>query len=456
MPEPVAFMVMPFNRKPTGRGEAHVPSQVDFDLLWFRVYRPVLADLGYRPIRADADVGALIITEMIQRLVLGDLVVADVSLPNANVYYEVGVRHAASRVGCVLVAAEWAQPVFDIGQMRQVRYPLDDGALPSEAADRARAALAAGLGPLTEGISPVYTAVPGYPSTVDRAKFPAFADLADELMAFDADVRTAYLASAVERRDRALEVVERHGHKNTVRHADALLLLRVLRDLVGWRPVLDYIATLPRAVAEHPLVLEQQCLALAKSGDVAGAAARLVAVIERHGETSERLGLLGGRYKQLWREATDAAERRRYLDLAIDAYERGTQADLNDYYPASNLPLLYRARGADGDAALAADVQAVTMAACRRTLARGSGDEWVRSTMLSMAFQRGDVAAARELAAAVALEGAVAWRLGTTVQDLRDAVAGQEDDAVRAGLAAVLDELDDLLPQQVAGGGARR
>ena len=108
MPDPIAFMVMPFGCKLTGRSEADVPAEVDFDLLWFRVYRPVLQDLGYQPVRADADVGSLIITEMIQRLVLGDIVVADLTLPNANVYYEVGVRHAARETGCVLTAADSA------------------------------------------------------------------------------------------------------------------------------------------------------------------------------------------------------------------------------------------------------------------------------------------------------------------------------------------------------------
>src|SRR3981081_273851 len=114
-------MVMPFGRRPTDRSEAGVPTEGDFDSLWFLFYRPGLQELGYRPVRADADTGSLIITAMIQRLVLGDLVVADLTLPNANVYYEVGVRHAARKTGCVLTAADWARPVFDLAQMRQVR-----------------------------------------------------------------------------------------------------------------------------------------------------------------------------------------------------------------------------------------------------------------------------------------------------------------------------------------------
>src|SRR4051794_34466345 len=113
----IGFVVMPFDVKSTGRLEPGVPSEVDFDALWERVYRPVLEERGYAAVRADRDLGALVISEMIQRLALADLVVADVSLPNANVSYEVGVRHAARRDGCVLVGPKWAAPAFDLQQM---------------------------------------------------------------------------------------------------------------------------------------------------------------------------------------------------------------------------------------------------------------------------------------------------------------------------------------------------
>src|SRR4051812_41014490 len=83
-PRPVAFMVMPFQEKETGRAEPGVPAKVDFDELWMRVYEPTLGELGFTPIRADRDVGASIIGEMIQRLTIADLVVADLTLPNAN------------------------------------------------------------------------------------------------------------------------------------------------------------------------------------------------------------------------------------------------------------------------------------------------------------------------------------------------------------------------------------
>lgn len=156
---------------------------------------------------------SLIITEMIQRLVLGDIVVAGLTLPNANVYYEIGVRHAARRTGCVLSAADWARPVFDLAQMRQVRFPLADGEITDSTAITARAHLADGLRRLIAGVSPVFDSLPDYPQETDQARLSAFADLAEELMSFDADVREAYLAPAADRRELALGVLARYGQK---------------------------------------------------------------------------------------------------------------------------------------------------------------------------------------------------------------------------------------------------
>jgi tetratricopeptide (TPR) repeat protein len=440
MPAPIAFVVMPFDTKPTGRSEPDVPPEVDFDALWYRVYRPLLADMGYEAVRADRDVGALIISEMIQRLALADLVVADVSLPNANVYYEIGVRHAAKRVGCVLVAADWAKPVFDLAQIRQLRFPLADGKIGEEAATAARAALSDGLGPLIDGSSPVFDAVEGFPDTSpERAS--AFREQVAQLSAFNADVRAARIAPAGQKRAKALEVFERHGRTRAIQEAVALELLGLLRDLVGWKETLDYIDTLPPKVAQHPLVLEQRALALAKAGDPEESAGRLEELIGSQGGTPERYGLLGGRYKELYRRATAESDRGRYLELAIDAYEHGMLLDLNSYYNASNLARLYRDRAEPGDDERAAETQLVTMRACNRVIELGIADEWARPTLLGCAFDRRDVEGARRLLKDVRREGAGSWKLQTTLADLEDDLADQPDDDVRRQLDEVLDGL---------------
>ena len=111
MPRPICFMIMPYGRKDSGAEPGRGPAKIDFDALWERALRPFLEeDLGYEAVRADQDLGAMIIHEMIERLALADLVLADVTAPNGNVYYEVGVRHAAREQGCVLMAADWSRP----------------------------------------------------------------------------------------------------------------------------------------------------------------------------------------------------------------------------------------------------------------------------------------------------------------------------------------------------------
>ena len=97
---PVCFVVMPFRTKDTF-ATPPAPAKVNFDALWEKALRPAIAVMGYEPVRADQDLGALIVKEMLERLYFSDLVLADLSIANGNVYYEVGIRHAACRAGCV-------------------------------------------------------------------------------------------------------------------------------------------------------------------------------------------------------------------------------------------------------------------------------------------------------------------------------------------------------------------
>jgi hypothetical protein len=434
MPRPIAFMVMPFGVKETGRTEDGIPAKIDFDELWAKVYEPVLGR-DYQAVRADRDVGALIIVEMIQRLTIADLVVADITLANANVYYEIGVRHAARRDSCVLVSTDWARPVFDLAQIRQLRFPLTDGEVGDAAAGVA----------VKAGVSPVFAAVPGFPEAPELDRLTAFQAAVAELSEFNADVRGIRDAPEDERRGRVQALLDHHGGRRVVRESVVLELLRLVRDDLGWAAVLDYIQQLPESLARHPTVLEQQALALSGTGDAAGAAGRLSELIAAQGETPERCGLLGGRYKALYRAAESKKDKRRYLSKAIDAYRRGMVLDLNAYYAASNLPGLYRERGEPGDEQLADEAAGAAALACKAAIAKGTADEWARPTLLGLAFYRADVPEAIRLRAEIEREGPDRWKLDTTLKDLRATVGSTTDEETRAGLQAVLDQLTELL-----------
>jgi hypothetical protein len=103
---PVCFMIMPYGRKATQADHERGPAEIDFNALWDRGYVPTIKSLGYDPVRADQDTGGLIVSQMLERLYFADLVLADMTIANGNVYYEVGIRHAAQKTGCVLLAAD--------------------------------------------------------------------------------------------------------------------------------------------------------------------------------------------------------------------------------------------------------------------------------------------------------------------------------------------------------------
>ena len=449
-PRRICFVIMPYGRKPTGLEAGKGPASVDFDALWNKALRPLLEeDLGYDAVRADQELGALIIEDMIERLALSDVVIADVTIANANVYYEVGVRHAAHKCGCVLIAATWAQPVFDLQQMRQVRYPLPSGDATDDDAAAIREALRERVKALAEGPSPVWRIVPGYPSAPSPGSTATFKERVRQITEIVAQIAAVHRAPAGERAERAVTVS--HAYREAAQSVPAVAqeLVLLLRDTRQWADVVSFIDGLPPATRDAPFFQEQYHLARAKTGSALDAVAALETLIATSGDSSERRGLLGGRYKQLYDDARDADaanDAAQYLSAAIDEYRRGMQLDLNDYYPSSNLPRLLRARGEDGDEAEAQTVATLTALACQRALARTPSDKWAQLALLGAAFDAGDVATARAHLQKVKRLPLEAFEVETIVRDLAQSVELQRGAPHAAALGVLVDELRALLP----------
>ena len=213
----------------------------------------MIEELNYEPIRADQDVGSLIVQEMIERLAYSDLVLAEMTLLNANVYYEVGVRQAAQREGCVLIAANWARQAFDVDQMRRVTYALPEGAITDESAASIRATLKEEIRKRQSGITLVFQALPGYETRLDDSRAESFRDRAKQLAKLQANLRAARRVPKGERAQQALELSIQYQVAAAKLPSVALELLNLLKDAGQWQTVLGFVNNLLNAFATCPL-----------------------------------------------------------------------------------------------------------------------------------------------------------------------------------------------------------
>jgi hypothetical protein len=288
MPKPICFMIMPYGKKATQAEPSVGVAEIDFNALWDRAYAPVIETLGYDPVRADQDTGSMIITQMIERLYFADLVLADMTIPNGNVYYEVGIRHAAKEIGCVLLAAEWSKALFDVTQMRTLRYPLPEGSITETTAEKIRTAIKGPIDSLGRGVSPIFESIPGYPSAVNPATASSMKDVMAKLAAFQGEIRAVRALPRSDRMAKAKELVNKYW-KPPVTGAIVIALLRLLKDsadgTVDWSWIADFISRFPAAIADEEEVRETSAFATSNAGKPIEAIAKLEELIARSGPT---------------------------------------------------------------------------------------------------------------------------------------------------------------------------
>jgi hypothetical protein len=156
-----AFIVMPFGRK---QGPDH--TEIDFDGIYADYLEPAVKAAGLAPHRADAERRAGgIHADMFQDLLLSEFVLADLTIDNPNVWYEIGVRHALRASGVVITYALRDNLPFDLAGQRMQHYSLKNGVLDPDTFEADRAALTAAI---TETLgawrgrkaSPVYALMP--------------------------------------------------------------------------------------------------------------------------------------------------------------------------------------------------------------------------------------------------------------------------------------------------------
>jgi hypothetical protein len=107
-------------------GEDDSDTRKRSDKLLKYVISPVVSEKGYEAVRADqiAEPG-LITSQVIQHVAEDDLVVADLTERNPNVFYELAIRHALKRPLVQMIARGERIP-FDVAGMRTVEIDIRD------------------------------------------------------------------------------------------------------------------------------------------------------------------------------------------------------------------------------------------------------------------------------------------------------------------------------------------
>ena len=138
--KPLLFVAMPFGKKKSPGGY-----EIDFNRVYEVAIKPAAEAAELEVIRADEErTGGIIHVPMFERLLLSEVVIADLTIPNPNVFYELGVRHAARPRATVLIFGQEAggnQLPFDVQMIRALPYSLTEGVLTDEAAAKLRVEL---------------------------------------------------------------------------------------------------------------------------------------------------------------------------------------------------------------------------------------------------------------------------------------------------------------------------
>lgn len=371
---------MPFGRKPDAAGRL-----VDFDAVYRDLIAPAIADAKLEPLRADEEMtGGIIHKPMFERLILCEYAVADLTTANANVFYELGVRHAVREWSTVLMfAAGGSQLPFDVAPLRAMPYKLTAAGVPDDV-PATRAALASRLDAARQAAadSPVYQLVDGFPD-IQRLKTDVFRDRVRL-----SQQAKEQLAAARKKGVEGVRTVE--AQLGTIADAESGVVIDLFlsyRAVKGWNEMIALVDRMALPLARTVMVQEQLGLALNRAGRVDEAERVLTALIDERGPSSESYGLLGRVYKDRWEAAVKAGESlmaRALLSKAITAYLKGFETDWRDAYPGVNAVTLMEIKDPPDERRHA--LIPIVRYAVERRVGGGKPDYWDHATLVELAI----------------------------------------------------------------------
>ena len=438
--KPLCFVVMPFGQKPDPAGGA----AIDFDRIYTTALAPAIEDADMEPIRADEErTGGIIHKPMFERLLLCDYALADLTTANANVFYELGVRHTARPATTLTIFAK-NQPIpFDVNFLRSMPYDLgENNAFGETEAQALREAVSTKLQDLralaiqqTPVDSPLFDLLKEWePGNIARLKTDVFrqaVQLNEELKRRMSAIREKGKKNEAraEARQELQSLRTELGALDAVEAGTAVDLMLSFRALEDWDGMITVYRDMPEMLKRQILVREQVGFAYNRRAgksknpaDRAEALRILTEVEAQQGASSETCGLIGRIHKDNWTDALRANDRLAatgHLKKSIEAYIRGFMADQRDAYPGINAITLLDIKGDEESLKLKKRLLPVVRFAVEQRLVGGQPDYWDYATMLELAVLNDEFdLAADHLADAVAVIRET-WEPDTTANNLR-------------------------------------
>jgi len=340
---PHAFVVMPFGIKPAPNGK-----DINFDQVYELMIKPSLIEAGFQPFRADEEsVSGDILTDMFQELLLADLVVADMSIDNANVFYELGVRHAFRKRGVVHIQSGRDYMPFDVFNVRTLPYHVDDNGVPDpEHLDRDKKNL-------------IRITSETWASDVDAVHSPIFGLLTGLSEPDRQSLRTP-LATNFWREfndwEERIAIARRQK-----RIGDILLLTEEISNPLCKEDAVYQAGLALRELGRHELALQEyrkglavnprnvefrreEAVILSRMGRVDEAIIKLERLLEDEPGDTDATCCLGRIYTSIWKDCwahiENLSERRKaafdayqWMIKSIDTYLKGFHVDLNIHEP---------------------------------------------------------------------------------------------------------------------------
>jgi tetratricopeptide (TPR) repeat protein len=415
---PLCFILMPFGIKANADG-----SIINFDRVYQDLIAPAVRDAELEPIRADQEVtGGIIHKPMFERLILCPFAVADLTTANANVYYELGVRHAFKPFSTIQIIAAGSRLPFDVQMLRTISYTLGADGVPDPAkASATSEAIATFLKEARKGAkdSPIFQLIDNLPvPDVQHLKTDVFR----EQVEYSAQVKDklADARRSPQKADAVRSVEKDLGEIADLDTGVAIDLLLSYRAVSAWDDMVKLIQQFSGPLAQTVMVCEQLGLALNRLKRRDEAQQVLLKLIEERGPSSETCGILGRVYKDQWEDATQSGNAflaKGYLDKAIKTYLQGFESDWRDAYPGINAVTLMELRNPPDERAK--QLVPVVRYGVQRKIERGKPDYWDYATLLELAVLEGNQDATTQALGDALANVREKWEPETTARNVR-------------------------------------